>query len=218
MDGTSVLLPLLRPPVHPARHRSSFVYRTFLGVSPAPEALFVSALSDPAYVEIDALVSSDGRAAGLAPMDAAQLIRSEVGRAYDPDNKGAPLDFNGTTPCPQGASVQIELLGETGVGWPGTVRQASHRPALRREGNSRGARPECPTPLSSYCRRAPRRQTGVGEVGIFRLGPHPPSGTDTDSPASPFPPRRKEEVPARANRPAPTDCGDASRGPALTES
>lgn len=104
----------------------SFVYGTVLGVSPSPEAVFFCALGDPAYIEIQALVSRDGRTAGLAPVDAGQLIRSVVGRVFDPDSRGATFDFNRTYPCPQCASIQIELLGETGVRWPGTVRQATH--------------------------------------------------------------------------------------------
>ena len=148
-------LPLLRPPDHLARGGAdlSFRYGTFLGVSPTPEAVFLEIPTDPAYAEIQALVSENARNPGTTAMAAGQLIRSVVGSVFDPDSSSAPFTFAGTPPCPRCTSTQIELPYETKTPWPGTISQATHNhlghPDLRREGHSRGPRPEQPASLSA---------------------------------------------------------------------
>ena len=105
----------------------SFSYGTFLGVSPTPEAAFLDAPSDPAYAEIRALVSGNGRTAGMTGMIEGQLIRSVVGRVFDPDSDRSLFTFVGTPPCPRCTSAQIDLLHETEIPWPGTISQATHQ-------------------------------------------------------------------------------------------
>ncbi|WP_055591193.1 hypothetical protein [Peterkaempfera griseoplana] len=102
----------------------SFAYGTFLGVSATPQAAVLHCF-DPTYTEIEALVDDHRRSAHLPPVDAGPLVRSVIGRVFDPDPTGSAFDFTGTHPCPRCASVHVNSR-ETALPWPHTARPATH--------------------------------------------------------------------------------------------
>jgi hypothetical protein len=105
----------------------SLSYGTFLGISPTPEAVVLEAFTDPAYAEIQALVSEDERTTGLTALAAGQLVRTVAGGVFDPDSNRSPFTFVGTPPCPRCTSSEIVLLHATQTPWPGDVGPATHK-------------------------------------------------------------------------------------------
>ncbi|WP_052441237.1 hypothetical protein [Streptacidiphilus anmyonensis] len=105
----------------------SFSYGAFLGVSSTPEAVLLDAFADPAYAEIQALVSEDERTTGLTAVATGQLARTVAGSVFDPDSNRSPFTFAGTPPCPRCTSSEIALLRATETRWPGDISPATHK-------------------------------------------------------------------------------------------
>ncbi len=104
----------------------SFPYGYFLGVSINAEAVYLSAVTDHAYAEIQALAAQDSRWVGMAPMRAGDVIRTVVGRLFDGDSAGSPFIFTGGMPCPRCAAAETQFVRATDIPWPTEIFEATH--------------------------------------------------------------------------------------------